>query len=107
MATERMTMRKIREVLRLRWQLGLTVREAARSLGVSLGVVSKMGARATTAGLTWEVVEGLDGIGSGQSVDVAHEPTPIMSRSRMSPSRMRVFAVPTGRSSKVATSVCV
>ena len=60
MATERMAMRKIREVLRLRWQLGLTVREAARSLGVSLGVVSKMGARATTAGLTWEVVEGLD-----------------------------------------------
>ena len=60
MATERMAMRKIREVLRLRWQLGLTVREAARSLGVSLGVVSKMGARATTAGLTWELVEGLD-----------------------------------------------
>ena len=60
MATERVAMRKIREVLRLRWQLGLTVREAARSLGVSLGVVSKMGARATTAGLTWEVAEGLD-----------------------------------------------
>jgi len=53
MATERMAMRKIREFLRLRWQLGLTVREAARSLGVSLGVVSKMGARATTADLTW------------------------------------------------------
>ena len=32
MATERMAMRKIREVLRLRWQLGLTVREAARAL---------------------------------------------------------------------------
>ena len=60
MATERMAMRKIREVLRLRWQVRLTVREAARALGVSLGVVSKMGARATTAGLTWELVEGLD-----------------------------------------------
>jgi transposase len=60
MATERLPMRKIREVLRLRWQLGLTVREAARSLGVSVGVVSKMGARATTAGLTWAIVEGLD-----------------------------------------------
>ena len=53
MATERMAMRKIREVLRLRWQVGRTVRETARALGVSLGVVSKMGARATTAGLTW------------------------------------------------------
>ena len=60
MATERLPMRKIREVLRLRWQLGLTVREAARSLGVSVGVVSKMGARATTAGLTWALVESVD-----------------------------------------------
>lgn len=62
MATERLPMRKIREVLRLRWQLGLTVREAARSLGVSVGVVSKMGGRATTAGLTWAIVEGLDDV---------------------------------------------
>ena len=62
MATERMATRNIREVLRLRWQLGLTVREAARSLGVSLGVVSKMGARATTAGLTWAKVESLDDV---------------------------------------------
>ena len=60
MATERLPMRKIREVLRLRWQLGLTVREAARSLGISVGVVSKMAGRATTAGLTWTIVEGLE-----------------------------------------------
>jgi transposase len=60
MATERVPMRKIREVLRLRWQLGRTVREAARSLGVSVGVVSKIGARASTAKLTWEMVEGLE-----------------------------------------------
>ncbi len=60
MATERLTMRKIREVLRLRWQLGRTVREAARGLGVSAGVVSKMSTRAAKAGLTWEVVETLD-----------------------------------------------
>jgi transposase len=60
MATERLPMRNIREVLRLRWRLGLTVREAARSLGVSSGVVSKTAARATTAGLTWAVVESLD-----------------------------------------------
>ena len=62
MATERLPMRKIREVLRLRWQLGLTVREAARSLGISVGVVSKMAGRATTAGLTWTIVESLEDV---------------------------------------------
>ena len=60
MATERMPMNKIREVLRLRWQLGRTVREAARSLGVSVGVVSKIGARASAAKLTWAMVTALD-----------------------------------------------
>jgi transposase len=53
-------MRKIREVLRLRWLLERTVRETAGSLGVSAGVVSKMSTRAAKAGLTWDVVEGLD-----------------------------------------------
>src|SRR5947209_2115951 len=60
MATERLPMNKIREILRLRWQLKLTVREAARSIGVSVGVVSGTATRATTIGLTWEAVEGLD-----------------------------------------------
>ena len=40
MATERMAMRKIREVLRLRWQVRLTVREAARALGVTAYILS-------------------------------------------------------------------
>ena len=62
MATERVPMNKIREVLRLRWQLGRTVREAARSLGVSVGVVSKIGARASAAKLTWPMVEALDDV---------------------------------------------
>jgi transposase len=59
MATERLAMNKVREILRLRWQLKLTVREAARSLGVSSGVVSETTTRATKAGLTWAEVEGL------------------------------------------------
>ena len=33
MATERLSMRKTREILRLKWELELTHREAARSLG--------------------------------------------------------------------------
>jgi DNA-binding transcriptional ArsR family regulator len=52
-------MNKVREILRLRWQLKLTVREAARSLGVSSGVVSETTTRATKAGLTLAEVEGL------------------------------------------------
>jgi transposase len=60
MATERLPMRKIREILRLREHQGLSVREAARALEISSGVVSKTTSRAQKAGLTWELVEGLD-----------------------------------------------
>lgn len=60
MATERLPMRKIREILRMRWHLELTVREVSRGLGISVGVVQKIAGRAKTAGLTWEAVEGLD-----------------------------------------------
>jgi hypothetical protein len=55
MATERLPMRKIREILRLRRQQGLSVRESARALGVSVGVVSKTSSRAEKAGISWEV----------------------------------------------------
>jgi len=57
MATERLPMRQIREILRLRRQQGLSVRETARALGVSVGVVSKTASRAEKAGVTWEVAE--------------------------------------------------
>jgi len=60
MATERLPMRKIREILRLRGQQGLSVREAARALGVSVGVVSKTASRAEKAGVSWAVAEGLN-----------------------------------------------
>jgi len=60
MATERLPMRNVREILRLRWERGLTVREAARSLGVSTGAVSKTEARARRLELSWAAVELLD-----------------------------------------------
>lgn len=59
MATERLEVRHIREILRLRAQ-GRSVREVARSLGVSVGSVQKTAARATAAGVTWTAAEGLD-----------------------------------------------
>ena len=57
MARERLPMRKIREILRLRWTLERSVRDVARSTGVSTGVVTKMTARALKAGLDWSAVE--------------------------------------------------
>src|SRR5438132_130023 len=59
MAMERLAMRKIREILRLRWAQGRSVREAAACLGICTGVVSKTSARAKAAGLDWAAVEAL------------------------------------------------
>lgn len=56
---ERLTMSKTREILRARWALGLSVREASRATGASTGVVSKTSSRAEKAGLTWEALEAL------------------------------------------------
>ncbi len=60
MATERLEMRQIREILRLRWQEGLTIRQAANSVGRSVGAIQQAVARAQKAGLNWGAVEELD-----------------------------------------------
>jgi hypothetical protein len=59
MAMERLPMRKIREILRLRWQQGRSVRETARSVGASVGAVCEATTRAKAAGLDWEAAEKL------------------------------------------------
>lgn len=51
MATERLTMQQIREILRQKWGLGRSHREVARSLGLSPGSVANAIERATAAGL--------------------------------------------------------
>ena len=55
MATERLSMRKTREILRLKW-LRRSHREITRALGVSLGTVSEAASRARPRGLDWEAV---------------------------------------------------
>jgi len=52
MSTQRLSMRRIREVLRLRHVQGLTERVIARMIGVSNGVVHGYLRRARLAGLT-------------------------------------------------------
>lgn len=54
-----------------------------------------------------QIMKCIEGVGAGQRVNVAHSCTPNVSRSRMRPSRIRVFAVPTGMSRRSATSVWV
>ena len=51
MAAERLSMRKIREILRQKWALGRTHREVAQSLSIGLGTVSGVERRARAAGL--------------------------------------------------------
>jgi hypothetical protein len=50
MATERLPMRHIREILRLKWQLKRSHRETARSLGISAGAVASVISRARGVG---------------------------------------------------------
>ncbi len=59
MATERLSMRQIREILRQKWTLGQTHRQVAAGLGVSLGTVSTVERRARAAGLAWADVDTL------------------------------------------------
>ena len=59
MATERLTMRKIREILRHKWALGRSHRDVATSLSVSIGAISAAEQRARRAELDWTTVESL------------------------------------------------
>ena len=59
MATERLTMRQTREILRQKWSLGRTHREVAQSLGISCGAVGTTVLRARAAGLDWAQVDTL------------------------------------------------
>lgn len=59
MATERLSMRQIREILRQKWCLERSHREVAQSLGISSGAVGTTVLRARAAGLAWAEVETL------------------------------------------------
>lgn len=59
MATARLPMRKAREILRQKWQCGLTHRQVANSVRVSPGTVGEVVTRAKLAKLDWTTVESL------------------------------------------------
>jgi transposase len=60
MPGERLSMRKIRELLRLRWEQRLPQRVIGNSLRLSQGSVSEYLNRARRAGLTWPLPDELD-----------------------------------------------
>ena len=59
MPGERLSMRKIRDVLRLRFAQGLSQRAIAGSTGLSIGAVNSYLSRARLAGLNWPLPEDL------------------------------------------------
>ena len=59
MAQKGLSMRKIEEILRLKWEKGLSNRAIAKSCRISAGSVSNYIQRATAAGLSWPLQEGL------------------------------------------------
>jgi transposase len=60
MPADRLAMRQIKDILRLRHDAGLSLREIARSLNLSVGVVSKYLQLAATAGIGWPPPVDLD-----------------------------------------------
>lgn len=62
MATKRITMRKIREVLRLHFEARLSVRKISASTKVSVGGIQKLLTKAKALSLTWPLPDGLDDV---------------------------------------------
>ena len=98
MPTQRLSMRRIREVLRLRHQ-GLTERVIARTLGVSNGVVHGYVRRARLAELSWPLPEGMDDEGLGDTIDIFD---PITGEVRA----MKLFVAAMGASNYTYAEAC-
>ena len=61
MPAQRLAMRQVYEVLRLKWGQGLSDRKIAHSLGMSRPAVAEYVRRAEAAGLSWPLPETYDG----------------------------------------------
>jgi len=60
MAQKRLSMRKIAEILRLKYEVKLSHRQIGKSCGVSASTVSETVTHAKAAGLSWPLPEGLN-----------------------------------------------
>ena len=62
MANRRLSMRKINEVLRLKWEKGFSARQIADSCDIARSTVKDYLDRAQLKGITWPLPDGLDDI---------------------------------------------
>jgi transposase len=62
MAANRITMRKIREVLRLRFEASLSVRQINASTKISVGAIQKLLTKANQLSLSWPLPDSLDDV---------------------------------------------
>src|SRR5262245_8271364 len=83
MPAQRLSMRQVREVLRLKWSCGLSDRKIAQSLRVSRPTVAEYIRRAQAAGLSWPLPDALDEtalerrlFATAAHTPVARRPTP-------------------------------
>ena len=60
MPAKRITMRKLRDILRMRLSGGCSIREINRSTKVSVGSIQKLLTKAQALELTWPLPEDLD-----------------------------------------------
>ena len=60
MPSRRITIRRIKELLRLRYECGLSLERVARAQNLSKGVVAKYVKRAAAAGIVWDEMRELD-----------------------------------------------
>ena len=84
--TERISMRKLKEILRLRFEAGLSYRQIAAAAQVSVGVAAKYVTQAERAGLTWPLPENQD------EAALAH----LLGKASDVPARLSRYVVPDG-----------
>ena len=76
MTQKGLSMRKVEEILRLKWEKGLSNRAIAKSCRISAGSVSNYIQRAKTAGLSWPLPEDL-GADDLEALLFPHERLPV------------------------------
>src|SRR5262249_20223316 len=80
MAASRLPMRKLRDVLRLHYDAGLSHRAIAQACAIGLGTVTTYLQRATAAGVTWPVPAELDDV--ALEARLFARPAPVVGRDR-------------------------
>jgi hypothetical protein len=69
MPAERLSMRKVRDVLRLKHTLEMSLRQISQATGIGKTVIGEYVRRAGVLGMTWPVPEGIPVNPAGATVD--------------------------------------